>query len=276
MANYGSYDFRDPSLADYICYEHALDVVQRKGGTKQDLKIIQITCTMAAGATMIAADAGRTNEFDGTATPIIVYAISSDNTQDKAAGTGALEVTVFGTDENDAYNEEAFTLNGTTQVAGAIKWKRLIACMLTSCGSGGVGVGNVTISNTGQSETYLTIPAGQAGSVQAGKCYIPTGYKSIILSRDVNLVQTADAAAVLLTEGANVWVRKYVDGGTVTEDELHQYSITNLEIERIHAHWGILTGGDDAYWDIFHQSIDTDNTGNIFHYDMYYLVWKEA
>lgn len=276
MAAYGSYDFRDPSLEDYINFEHSLDVIQRKGGTKQDLKIIQLSCTMPAGATMIAADAGRTNEFDGTGTPIIVYAISSDNTQDKAAGTGALEVTVFGTDENDLYIEEAFTLNGTTQVAGTNKFKRLIAAMLTSCGSGGVGVGNVTITNTGQTETYLTIPAGQAGTAQAGKLYIPEGYKGIILSRIVNLVQTADAASVLLTEGANIWIRKYADGGTVTEDELHQYSITNLEIERIPSHWGILDGGDDSYFDIFQQSIDTDNVANVFHYDMHYLVWKEA
>ena len=276
MANYGFYDFRDPSLEDYIYYEHALDVIQRKGGTKADLKIIQLTCTMAAGATMIAADAGRTNAFDGTGTPIIVYAISSDNTQDKPAGTGALEVTVLGTDENDLYVEEAFTLNGTTQVAGSTKFKRLIAAKLTSCGTGGVGVGNVTITNTGQTATYLTIPAGQAGSVQAGKCWVPAGYKSIILDRQVNLLQTADAASVLLTEGANVWVRKYIDGNTVTEDEIHQYSVTNLEVEYCTPHWGILVGGDDSYWDIFHQSIDTDNVANAFHYDMFYLVWKEA
>lgn len=276
MPSLGSYDFRDPSLEDYINFEHALDVIQRKGGTKQDLKIIELSCTMAAGATMIAADAGRTNEFDGTGTPIIVYAISSDNTQDKAGGTGALEVTVFGTDENDLYIEEALTLNGTTQVAGTQKFKRHIGAKLTSCGSGGVGVGNVTITNTGQTETYLTIPAGQAGSCQAGKCYVPSGYKSVILARNVNLVQTADAASVLLTEGANVWVRKYTDGNTVTEDELHQYSITNLEVEYIIPHWGVLEGGDDSYWDIFHQSIDTDIVANVFHYDMYYLVWKEA
>jgi hypothetical protein len=274
MASLGSYDFRTPNLEDYINFEHALDVIQRKGGTKQDLKIIELSCTMAAGATMIAADAGRTNEFDGTSTPIIVYAISSDNVDDKAGQDGALEVTAFGTDENDLYIEEAFTLNGTTQVAGTLKFKRLIAAKLTSCGANGVGTGNVTITNTGQTATYLTIPAGQAGSCQAGKLYVPEGYKSIILARNVNLVQTADAASVLLTEGANVWVRKYY--GTVTEDELHQYSVTNLEVEYITAHWGILTGGDDSYWDIFHQSIDTDIVANVFHYDMFYLVWKEA
>lgn len=276
MAGLGKYDFRDPNLEDYINFEHSLDVIQRKGGTKQDLKIIQMACTMAAGATMIAADSGRTNVFDGTTTPIVVYAISSDNTQDKPAGTGALTVTVFGIDENNLYNETTITLNGTTQVSSVTKYKRLIAAKLASCGTGGVGVGNVTITNTGQTETYLTIPAGQAATAQAGKVYIPTGYKGMILMLNGNLLQTANATAVLLTEGANIWVRKYIHGSTVTEDELHQYSITNIEEELTPSHWGILTGGNNSLFDIFHQSIDTDVTTNTFHYDIYYLVWKEA
>lgn len=275
MAAYGKYEFRDPSLEDYINFEHALDVVQRKGGTKQDLKVIEMACTMPAGATMIAADAGRTNAFDGTGTPIIVYAISSDNTQDKAAGTGALEVTVFGTDENDLYIEEAFTLNGTTQVVGTNKFKRLVGAMLTSCGTGGVGVGNVTISNTGQTQTYLTIPAGQAGSAQAGKMWIPDGYKGMILDCLSYLVQTADAASVLLTEGVNVWIRE-IGTSTVTEDEIRQYSITNVDRPLMSPHSGVIEGGDDVLFDIFHQSIDTDNIANVIHYDIFYLVWKEA
>ena len=81
MAAYGSYDFRDPSLVDYINFEKELLIIQGRGGTKKDLKLIQLNINMPAGATMIAADAGRTNEFDGTGTPIIVYAISSDNTR---------------------------------------------------------------------------------------------------------------------------------------------------------------------------------------------------
>ena len=275
MAAYGKYEFRDPSIEDFINFEKELLIVQGRGGTKQDLKIIEMACTMPAGATMIAADAGRTNEFDGTGTPIIVYAISSDNTQDKAAGTGALEVTVFGTDENDLYIEEAFTLNGTTQVVGTLKFKRLIGAMLTECGTDGVGTGNVTISNTGQTETYLTIPLGQAGSAQAGKIWIPEGYKGMILDCLSYMVQTADAASVLLTEGVNVWIRE-IGTSTVTEDEIHQYSITNIDRPLMSTHSGVIEGGDDVLFDIFHQSIDTDNIANVIHYDIFYLLWKEA
>jgi len=274
MASYGAWDYRDPSLVDYIEHEHALDVIQRKGGTKQEFKLIELDTTMAAGATMVAAEAGRTNEFDGTGTPIIVYAISSDNTQDKAAGSGALTVRVFGTDENDNYNTEDFTLNGTTEVAGSIKWKRMIGVKILTTGGDGVATGNITITDTGQSEQYLLITAGQAESC-GNKMYVPDGWKSSIIGIHSNMVQTADAAAVKLTEGANVWIKK-IDGGSVTIDELHQYSITNIALPILHVGAGILEGHDDALWDIFHQSIDTDNTGNVFHYHFTYIVWKEA
>jgi len=274
MAAYGKYCFRDPNLVDYIHFEHALDVIQRKGGTKQDLKIIQLNINMPAGATMIAADAGRTNEFDGTGTPIIVYAISSDNTQDKAAGTGALEVTVLGTDENDLYVEETFVLNGTTQVAGSTKFKRLIGANLTKCGTDGVGTGNVTITNTGQTETYLTISAGQAGSCNS-KCYVPDGYKGILLDLQAAFVQTADAAAVKLTEAVNIWLRMIGDS-TVTEDEIHQFTSTSLGYVEINPTHCPVDGGDDVLFDLYHQSVDTDNTTNVMHYHCTYLLWKEA
>lgn len=275
MAAYGSYDFRDPSLEDYINFEHALDVVQRKGGTKQEFKMLFMECTMPSGATMIAADAGRTNELDGVATPIIVYAISSDNVEDKAGQDGALEVTVFGIDENDVYNEEAFTLNGTTQVAGTIKWQRLIAAKLTECGVDGVGTGNVTITNTGQAEQYLLIPAGQAGSAQAGKVWIPLGWKAMIVNFDAHFINLPGAAAFSRVEGTNIWVRT-INGGTITDDELHQYTISTDKILPTYPHWEIIDGVDDALFDIFHQSVNTGTTDHNVHYDIFYLLWKEA
>lgn len=275
MAALGSYDFRDPSLEDYMNFEHALDVIQRKGGTKKEFKMLFMECTMPSGATMIAADSGRTNAFDGTGTPIIVYGISSDNVEDKPGQDGALEVTVLGIDENDLYVEVPITLNGTTQVATTIKFKRLIGCKLTECGVDGVGTGNVTISNTGQGETYLTIPAGQAGSAQAGKVYIATGWKGLIINFDAHFINLPGAAAFSRVEGTNIWIRT-IDGGTITDDELHQYTISTNKILPTYPHWEILDGGDDALFDIFHQSVNTGTTDHSVHYDINYLLWKEA
>ena len=275
MAALGTYDFRDPTLEDYMNYEHILDVIQRKGNVKQEFKMLFMECTMPSGATMIAADSGRTAEFSGTAVPIIIYAISSDNVEDKAGQDGALEVTVFGTDENDLYIQDAILLNGTTQVAGVLKFKRLIGCKLTECGVDGVGTGNITITNTGQAATYLTIPAGQAGSAQAGKVYIPDGWKGLIINFDAHFINLPGAAAFSRVEGTNIWIRRF-DGGSVTEDELHQYTISTSKILPTFAHWEILDGGDDVLFDVYHQSVNTGTTDHNVHYDINYLLWKEA
>ena len=275
MAAYGSYDFRDPTLEDYINYEHELDVIQRKGNVKQEFKMLFMECTMPSGATMIAADSGRTAEFNGVATPIIIYAISSDNVEDKPGQDGALEVTVFGIDENDVYIEEAITLNGTTQVAGVVKFQRLIAAKLTECGVDGVGTGNVTITNTGQAATYLTIPAGQAGTAQAGKVYVALGWKAMIVNFDAHFINLPGAAAFSRVEGTNIWIRRY-DGDTVTEDELHQYTISTNKVLPSNPHWEIINGVDNALFDIFHQSVNTGTTTYNVHYDINYLLWKEA
>ena len=275
MAGFGSYDFRDPSLEDYINFEHTLDVIQRKGNVKQEFKMLFMECTMPSGATMIAADSGRTNELDGVATPIIVYAISSDNVEDKPGQDGALEVTVLGIDENDNFIEDTLVLNGTTQVAGVITFQRTIAAKLTKCGVDGVGTGNVTITNTGQTETYLTIPAGQAGSAQAGKVWIPPGWKGLIINFDAHFINLPGAAAFSRVEGTNIWIRN-IDGGTVTDDELHQYTISTNKILPEFFHWDIIDGVDDALFDIFHQSVNTSTTDHNVHYDINYLLWKEA
>ncbi len=274
MAGLGTYEFRTPSLEDYLNFEHKLDVIQRKGGTKQEFKMLFMECTMPSGATMIAADSGRTHELNGVATPIIIYAISSNNVDDKAGQDGALEVTVLGTDENDNFIEETLVLNGTTQVAGVVKFQRTIASKLTLCGANGVGTGNVTITNTGQTETYLTIPAGQAGSVQAGKVWMPPGWKGLIIHFDAHFINLPGAAAFSRVEGTNIWIRNI--RGTVTDDEIHQYTISTSKILPTASHWKILTGLDDALFDIFHQSVNTSTTDHNVHYDIFYLLWKEA
>jgi len=276
MAALGYYDYRDPSLEDYINFEKEILTVQGRGGTKQKLKILQMECTMPSGATMIAADAGRTVEFDGVATPIIVYADSSDaGDNGTTPGNGARSITVFGIDEDDDYNESTILTNGTTKVAGVLKYQRTIAMKAATAGTTKTAIGNVTIKETTETDVYLTIPAGQIASAQAGKLYVPTGWKAMILEINAGYVQTADAAAALYVEGANIWV-KYDDEALI-QDEVKIYSIeahqTNVKIK---PGMGVITGGDNIMIDIFHQSIDTDVTSHPIRYNVYYLLWKEA
>lgn len=276
MAALGSYDFRDPSLEDYINFEKEILTVQGRGLPKEQLKILQMECTMPSGATMIAADAGRTNEFDGVATPIIVYA-DSDHANDNGTtpGAGTRSITVFGVDEDDDYNESDILTNGTTKVAGVLKYKRTIATKVATVGATKTSVGNVRITETTEAATYLTIPAGQIGSAQAGKLYVPTGWKAMILEINAGYVQTADAAAALYVEGVNIWV-KYDDEALI-QDEIKIFSIDAFETNvKIKPGMGIITGGDNVMIDIFHQSVDTDVTSHPIRYNVYYLLWKEA
>ena len=276
MAALGYYDFRDPSLEDYINFEKELLIVQGRGGTKQEFKILQMECTMPSGATMIAADAGRTNEFDGVATPIIVYADSSHiNDNGTTPNAGVRSITVFGFDENHDYIEETILTNGTTKVAGTTTFERTIALKAATVGASKTAVGAVRITDTTEAETYLTIPAGQIASAQAGKLYVPTGWKAMILEINAGYVQTADAAAALYVEGANIWV-KY-DDEVFLQDEIKIFSIDAFETNvKIKPGMGIITGGDNIMIDIFHQSVDTDVTTHPIRYNVYYLLWKEA
>ena len=158
-----------------------------------------------------------------------------------------------------------------------VKFQRLIGAKLTETGVDGVGTGNITITNTGQAIQYLLIPAGQAGSAQAGKVWVASGWKAMILNFDAHFINLPGAAAFSRVEGTNIWIRRY-KGGTfpVTEDELHQYTISTDKILPAKPHWEIVNGVDDALFDVFHQSVNTGTTDHNVHYDIHYLLWKEA
>lgn len=129
------------------------------------------------------------NVFDGTTTPAYVYAISS-SAQDGSSGTGALTIALIGIDENDEFINETITMNGTTQVQSANKYKRIFHAYVTSWGSGKDAVGDITITDDGQSTTYLTIAAGDNESNGAA-IWIPEDYSVII--EDINSTFTTQA-----------------------------------------------------------------------------------
>ena len=101
--------------------------------------------------------------FDGTTTPIIVYVISASDTDKDAADGHARKVTIIGLTANGLETEviPITTAGGTTQAAGTTLWKRIFHAYVSAWGSGGNdAAGNITITNTGQTATYLTIAAG--------------------------------------------------------------------------------------------------------------------
>jgi len=272
MAALGMYDFREPNIQDYIKFEKQLLTIQKI--VKSRLKIVFMECTMPCGATMIAADAGRTAEFDGTGTPIIIYVISS-NVGDNGTtpGLGVRSVKVFGTDENDELIEDTILTNGTTQVAGTVKFKRLIGAKAVTAGATATAIGAITITSAAQAATYLTIPAGQIATAQAGKMYIPEGWYGSILEFNASFVQSANATALDLANGANVWIQ-YLDG-LLIPDELNIFSVVPTSFPPVNPPWQFYVGGDDSLIDVFHQAIDTDVTTNPVHYQITYVLYKE-
>ena len=273
MANLGNYKFRDPSISDYFRFEKEIAYVQQI--TKSDIHIIIQKTIMPSPAAQTNVESGRTNEFDGTTTPIIVYVISADvKDNGTTPGVGVRSVSVFGIGENDDYIEDTILTNGTAQVAGTVKFKRLINAKAATVGTEKDAAGAIRITNTGQTETYLTIPIATIASIGT-RLYLGDGWEGMVLRVCASVIQTEDINKTLLTDGAN-WVQVF-DGGTTTSllsDQLNMQSIIPIETG-VCPCCSIHEGSEDAYWVIKHQSIDTDITAIEIRYEQIFVVWRD-
>ena len=121
-----------------------------------------------------------TDEFNGEATPIVLY-IKGANAQDKAAGTGAQKVTIFGIDTLGNPRAEEVTLHATaaTEIASTVLWKRFIGAMVTQAGSGKTNAGVIQICSTGVAQVYGTIDTDEKATIGA-RVYIPANYKAFL------------------------------------------------------------------------------------------------
>lgn len=87
--------------------------------------------------------------------------LSSDNTQDKAGGTGCLTVTITYLDGNYDEHSTVVTLNGTTAVPTApVNIYRVNGFRCTTIGTNNVPVGNITLRGIGGGTVYSYILAG--------------------------------------------------------------------------------------------------------------------
>lgn len=94
--------------------------------------------------------------------------VSTDNTNDKAGGTGALTVDVHYLDANGAEREETVTVNGTTPVnTVATNIRRVQDFHVKSAGSTGLAAGKISLTNTAGTVTYSSIGANNGRSRQA-------------------------------------------------------------------------------------------------------------
>lgn len=117
-----------------------------------------------------------------------VMYVSSSNTNDTSAGTGARTIYIEGLDTNYNVITENVTLNGQTQVATTKSFLRIYRSYVLTAGTGGTNAGDIYIGTTGASSGvptgtfYAKITAGEAQTlmavytVPAGKTfYLNTG-----------------------------------------------------------------------------------------------------
>ena len=131
-----------------------------------------------------------------------VLKVSSSNTADAEAGTGARTVELFGLDAD--YNEinETVTLNGQTAVNTTKEYLRINRMIVRSAGTGGQNAGVIyagtgTVTSGVPANKYATIN-GVAGSNQSLMALwtIPAGYTGFLVQYDISNGTSTNTPAV--------------------------------------------------------------------------------
>jgi hypothetical protein len=108
--------------------------------------------------------------------------VSSDNTNDKAGGTGALTVTIDYLDDAYAPHSETVTLNGTTVVPTvAVDIFRVQSFRIATVGTAGKAAGNITLRHLSDTPVYAQIATGYTKS-RSGIWTVPAGKALYITS----------------------------------------------------------------------------------------------
>jgi hypothetical protein len=172
-------DLRKANMLDFFDKEIG-DLLTGLKNANYDPWIWEFSLTQQSPDAVAEARVGFTNEFNGETTPAYLFIIGA-HAQDKAAGTGAQKVTLFGIDENGnpfSY-EETMHATAATEKQSTHKYKRFIGAIVTGAGSGLVNAGAILITDTGQGNTYGTIATGENCTIGT-RVYVPADYNAFI------------------------------------------------------------------------------------------------
>lgn len=129
---------------------------------------------------------------------------SSDNTNDKAAGTGALTATIRGLAKTSYLPiEETVTLNGTGAVTTTKKFIRINGVEVQTAGSTGSNTGVLTTSLNSQVQDTLPIARGRSHQAVYA---VPANAEAIIDAIDVQSVVAAGSITAILFEYRSIAV----------------------------------------------------------------------
>lgn len=188
--------------------------------------------------------------------------VSSDNTNDKAGGTGALTVTVIGIGTGWTQLSETVTLNGTSAVALANQYYRIYRMYIATSGTYGSASApshnsTITLRVSGGGATWANITA--EGSFGLGQtliaCYtVPAGKTAYLIS---------DHVTVESTKTVNI----YRFFRTACDDVTTPFSPIRLQdVNRVTTggeHFGMAQGPYVGPCDIGYMGAATASTANI-------------
>lgn len=266
MTNYGKMDLREPNVIDFSD--------EKLGPFLQKLKkalyrpyIWEFWMQQEApDTTLTEIYVNFTDEFNGETTPIVLYIIGTD-AQDKAAGTGAQKVTIFGIDSNGDPASEEVTMHATaaTQIASTTLWKRFIGAMVTAAGSGGVNADTIQITDTGQAHVYGTIAAGECCTIGT-RVYVPASYSAFIAKLEA-ACKVAPHATAEVVYGTGAVVAPFHKKSTVTDLVPIQYWVNpDKGLEDLNIPINIVAGANTYYLTIKHAAKAADaNDVGIYH-----------
>lgn len=152
------------------------DILQKLRETgKSDLKMFRtlVHAYTSTTTSYVKVVVGETDEFDGTASAVVVDVTSSSN--DDSGAT----ITIVGLDDNGVLTEEDITFTdteGTIDVmTSTTEWSRIIGIYAETA-----LVGTVTMNEEGgTSEQYTSMAAGDLYSITT-RFWLPTGYEGML------------------------------------------------------------------------------------------------
>ena len=198
MASYNQIDLRKPDWRDFSDPSIS-DIIKQLKRTPYDPWIWEFILAdvevVDGAAHEIRVD--FTNEFNGETTPALLYIKTTAASQDKAAGTGAQEVTIYGIDSNGNPTSEAVTTHATAGdlAASTATWKRFVGAQVTKAGANKHNENVIQIVNLADDEVYGTI-ATQENATIGARVYVPADYNAFLTMR-AGIVAANNATAVL-------------------------------------------------------------------------------
>ena len=208
-----------------------------------------------------------TTLFDGVAAPILIAIDSSDNAQDKAAGTGAKTAKMLLTNDAHLMCEETFTLVGSTVVdSTADLYEHFNEMKVLTYGADGNPTGTIQAINHADSAVYGTIANTDHCTINA-RTYIPAGYTGyLVLNAKAKYIGIpSEAAGMTALEGACVRF-KYVtlDANEPTDLGIFKQAVVPGQVSiDITPPKMIREGGTDEYVTLLISDMDDGVAGSV-------------